>query len=138
MGNGSLRLPVRIGLAIPLLLAQLGCGNGPTEPDMPVVGSWVGTLVDDRAGSGVVELNLENDYDLHLVGTWSVTVAQTTVGGPLTGTAAFTPMLLSVRCGTSAGTMFLTLENGRLSGSHTFFTSTCPPLSTGAVELSKR
>jgi len=140
MGNGSLRRLARIGLAL-LVLAQLGCGNGPTEPDLPVVGSWVGTLVDERGGSGAVELNLENDYGSHLAGSWSVTIAQSNFAGPLTGTAATTPMVLNLWCnpgGQGAGAMFLTLEDGPLRGQHLFYFDRCTSLSSGTVELTKR
>lgn len=130
-----------IGLAITLLVVQFGCGDGPTAPDLPVVGSWVGTFVDERAGAGVVELNLENDYGTHLAGSWSVTVAQSNFAGPLTGTAATTPILLNLRCnagGQGAAAMFVTLEGGTLRGQHLFYFGSCTSLSSGTVELSKR
>src|SRR5687767_5257240 len=99
-----------IGLAITLLVVQFGCGDGPTEPDLPVVGSWVGTLVDERAGAGVVELHIQHDFSAQLSGSWSTTVGQNNFAGPLTGTVATTPILLNLRCnagGQGAGAMFL-------------------------------
>jgi hypothetical protein len=139
MGDGSIRRLARIGLAL-LVLVQLGCGDGPTEPSHPVVGSWAGTIADERAGSGVVELHLENDFSTDLVGSWSATVAQNTFTGPLTGTVATTPILLRLSCGNSAGdgAMFLTLEDGMLSGQHLFHFGRCDPMSHGTVEFTKR
>ncbi len=63
-----------------LAFGMMGCGRdpetptGPTRPVVPssaFVGTWVGTIVDSAAGSGVLRVTITEHVAISLLGSWA-------------------------------------------------------------------
>ena len=124
-----------------LLLSLSHCARGPMSPDpggmaSPFVGTWRGTISDDSAGQGSVEIVIENSDQFGVSGNWKATYPSQSYSGSLRSTNP--PVTsFSATC-VPNGSLLLPLA---VSGSHmtgTYLALVCPALSRGAVDLTKQ
>lgn len=142
----------RARFLVPLaLLVLAGCDrDSPTSPTRPIVpaspfvGTWVGTMVDSAAGSGVLRLTITEHVAISLLGSWASMFSNEAFND--TGSLSAAVEGSSVRlfltgqtclAGTSRTTTAnLTVEATRMTG--TYITLGCDAPRDGRIELSKQ
>lgn len=121
----------------------------PTTPTSAFVGTWSGTISDNGAGAGAIELIITRHTAISLFGTWRATFADASLDGDGTLNGAADGSFVSLTLTYSTPRECLPLpptrpllgvnlvaDGAQMSGS--FFGLSCGPLRGGKVDLTRR